>query len=194
MSVPQSVAQVLRDHVALSVECIDRMYLNLYVPILQRERGIAYFWQHHRGYIFASSALMAPMSRAFVASIERFALRHRIPVITFRKGERKDDVVRPYLAQFRKKEGVYVIGKAQEKVQVVRTVTRTNPKTGKKYPWLAKSTAMVNQYYFYALDNPGSRLRALLPQALFLLPLQREALFQRARVRQTPARQAPSRL
>ena len=108
MSLPQTVAQVLKDHVTLSVECIDRMYLNPYVPILQRERGIAYFWQTHRGHIFASSALMAPMSRTFVTSIERFARRHRIPVITFRKGERKDDVVRPYLDNFRKKEGVCV--------------------------------------------------------------------------------------
>jgi hypothetical protein len=31
MSVPRSVAEILRDHVTLSVESIDRMYLNVYV-------------------------------------------------------------------------------------------------------------------------------------------------------------------
>ena len=47
--------------------------MNLYVPILQREPGIAYFWRSHRGHRFASGALMAPMSRAFVDSIKQFA-------------------------------------------------------------------------------------------------------------------------
>lgn len=54
----RSVADVLEGHVELAVECIDRMYLNLYVPILQSERGVAYFWRKHRGYEFASSALI----------------------------------------------------------------------------------------------------------------------------------------
>ena len=31
----QSVAEVLRDHVVLELEGIDRMYLNVYVPVLQ---------------------------------------------------------------------------------------------------------------------------------------------------------------
>ena len=41
MSVPQSVSDVLKDHVVLEVECIDRMYLNVYVPQLQWARGVA---------------------------------------------------------------------------------------------------------------------------------------------------------
>ena len=45
------------------------------------------------------------------------------------------------------------IGKAQEKVPVFRTEKRTNPDTGKKYPWIVKSTAMVNQFYFYCVDD-----------------------------------------
>jgi hypothetical protein len=36
MSLPQTVAEVLREHVTLEVEGIDRMYLNVYVPALQR--------------------------------------------------------------------------------------------------------------------------------------------------------------
>jgi hypothetical protein len=32
---PQNVAEVLRDHVVLELEGIDRMYLNVYVPVLQ---------------------------------------------------------------------------------------------------------------------------------------------------------------
>ena len=43
MSIPQSVAEVIGEHVSLEVEGIDRMYLNVYVPALQREGGVAAF-------------------------------------------------------------------------------------------------------------------------------------------------------
>jgi len=36
--IAQSVAKIMDDHVSLSVEGIDRMYLNVYVPTLQRAR------------------------------------------------------------------------------------------------------------------------------------------------------------
>src|ERR1051326_4499302 len=73
MTLARSVAEVLAEHVTLELECIDRMYCNLYVPILQAEQGVAWFFRQHRGFDFASSALMAPMTRKFVVSIESFA-------------------------------------------------------------------------------------------------------------------------
>ncbi len=45
MSVARSVAEVLKDQVTLEVEGIDRMYLNVYVPQLQREQGVASFFR-----------------------------------------------------------------------------------------------------------------------------------------------------
>jgi hypothetical protein len=71
--VAQSVAAILADHVRLSVECIDRMYLNVYVPRLQREKDAAWFFRGHRRQPLASSVLMAPISRRFVAGLERYA-------------------------------------------------------------------------------------------------------------------------
>jgi hypothetical protein len=49
------------------------MYLNVYVPLLQRALGVVAFFRHHRGAPLASSALMEPISRAFVAALERYA-------------------------------------------------------------------------------------------------------------------------
>src|SRR3954464_3141295 len=71
MSVPRTVAEVLNEHVTLEVEGIDRMYLNVYVPQLQREQGVASFFRFHRGHQFASSALMDPTARAPLARVER---------------------------------------------------------------------------------------------------------------------------
>ena len=42
MSLPRTVSDILREHVTLEIEGIDRMYLNVYVPILQREQGISW--------------------------------------------------------------------------------------------------------------------------------------------------------
>ena len=44
------------------------------------------------------------------------------------------------------------VGKAQEKASVFRTEKRVDP-AGIKYPWLIRSSAMVNHYYFYVLDE-----------------------------------------
>lgn len=153
MSIPQSVAEVLRDRITLEVEGIDRLYLNVYVPTLQTEAGVASFFRSHLGYAFASSALMDPISKRFIRSIEGFAKRNQIPLICFRKGERKDDVAAEYRARFQGEEGVLFIGKAQEKISVFRTEKRRNPTTGATYPWIVRSTALVNQYYFYCTDR-----------------------------------------
>jgi hypothetical protein len=153
MSVPRSVAEVLSGHVTLEVEGIDRMYLNVYVPGLQREQGVATFFRFHRGHRFVSSALMDPISKAFVAALETFARQQKIPVIQFRKGQRKDDVAAAQRKKFTQDEGVVFIGKAQEKTSVFRTERRRNEKTGGTYPWLVRSTAMVNHFYIYCLDR-----------------------------------------
>src|SRR5271166_443081 len=153
MSVPRTVAEVLRQHVNLEVEGIDRMYLNVYQPKLQTERGVASFFRYHRGHTFASSALMQPISKAFIGDMEEFAQQHGIPLFTFAKKQRKDDVAAEYLAHYQGSEGILFIAKAQEKTSVFRTECRTNPTTGQKYAWLVRSTAMVNHFYCYGLDE-----------------------------------------
>src|SRR5713226_74087 len=150
--IAQSVAEIVSRHVKLTVEGIDRMYLNVFVPGLQYELGIVRFFREHRGQPLPSAALMKPMSRDFVAALEHFVTQHEIPLVQFRKGQRKDQVMAEHLAKFGKEEGVVFVGKAQEKTPVFRTEKRRNPKTGLPYPWIVRSTAMVNHYYIYAVD------------------------------------------
>src|SRR5262249_35485943 len=111
------------------------------------------FFRCHRGHTFASSALMDPMSKAFIADVERFVRENQVPLLTFAKGQRKDDVAQEYRAKFRGTEGILSVGKAQEKTPVSRTEKRKNPKTGQAYPWIVRSTAMVNHFYFYGIDE-----------------------------------------
>jgi hypothetical protein len=151
MTLARSVSEVISERVTLEVECIDRLYLNLYVPILQRPEGAAFFFRKHRGVTFASSVLMAPMTKAFVAAIERFCENEAVPLIQFKKGERKENIAKEHLSRFQAEEGVLFVGKAQEKASVLRTETRRDEHGS--YPWLVRSTAMVNHYYFYCVDR-----------------------------------------
>jgi hypothetical protein len=153
MSVPRTVAEVIHHHVTLEVEGIDRMYLNVYQPKLQCERGVASFFRFHRGHNFVSSVLMDPISKEFIRAMEAFARQHDIPCFTFDHKQRKDDVAAEYRARFHGSEGILFIGKAQEKTRVFRTERRTNPTTGRKYSWLVRSTAMVNHFYCYGIDD-----------------------------------------
>src|ERR1700756_1590207 len=151
--IAQSVAEIVSHHVRLTVEGIDRMYLNVFVPGLQYEQGIVRFFREHRGQPLPSAALMSPMTRRFVAQLEDFVSERQIPVVQFCKGQRKDEVMAEHLRRFTAEEGIVFVGKAQENTPVFRTERRRNPKTGQPYPWIVRRSAMVNNYYVYAVDR-----------------------------------------
>jgi hypothetical protein len=153
MTIPQSLAAILREHGTLKVEGIDRMYLNVYVPRLQIVEGVRGFIRRHRGYPVASTRMVEPITRRFVAAIEQFVRDHDLPLVSFDKGQRKEDVAAQYRTNFSEPEGVVFLGKAQEKCAVYRTEKRRNPYTGRTYAWIVKSTALVNHYYFYCVDR-----------------------------------------
>ena len=125
----------------------------MYVPVLQRAAGAAYFFRKMRGAAVPSSALMAPITQRFVNAIKGYAERNGIDIVPFRRGERKDDRTQEYLRNWSGGEGVLYIGRAQEKARVLRTERRHAPATGGTYAWLVSSTAMVNHFYFYAVDD-----------------------------------------
>ena len=109
------------------------MYLNVYQPRLQYPAGAAAFFNFHRGHKFASSALMAPMTKAFVAAIGEFIDGRGLDLMHFAKGQRKDDLTQQYLACHDGSEAVLYVGRAQEKAAVVRTERRYDRRIGASY-------------------------------------------------------------
>jgi hypothetical protein len=150
MTLPRSAADVLSGHVVFEIESIDRMYLNVWQPRLQHGGGAAAFFTSNRGYAYASTALMDPMTKAFVADIHHFIASAGVDLVHFGK-ERKDEVTQRYLAGFTGTEGVLYVGRAQEKATVWRTQRRFHA-DGSSYAWLAKTSALVNYFYFYCVD------------------------------------------
>ena len=110
MSVARSVAEVLRDHVVLEVEAIDRMYLNVYVPHLQSVGAVVGYLRVHRGQRFASTTAVTPMTEAFVRNIDQFINHECVDLVAFQKWQRKDDVTQKYLGRFAQHEGVLYVG------------------------------------------------------------------------------------
>jgi hypothetical protein len=151
MTLPRTVADVLTDHVVFEVECIDRMYCNVYVPQLQHPGGLIGYIQRQLGLPIASTAPLGKVTDAFAAAMHRFARDQRVPWVDFVKGQRKDDVMHAHLARFTSTEGVLFIGRAQEKTHLFRTERRRDAH-GESYPWIVKTTGVVNQFYVYAVD------------------------------------------
>ena len=150
--VAKNVAELLRDHVTLELESIDRMYLNGFVPGVQTPLGFIGFTKRQLGMPIPSTAAVVGMRDSFVKEIDAFVEREGIEVVEFAKGQRKDDIAQERLARFDGREGVLFVGKAQEKANVFRTAKRRTS-SGKTYPWVYRGTAMPNHYYFYLVDE-----------------------------------------
>ncbi len=155
MSVPRTVADVIRKHVTLEVEGIDRMYLNVYQPKLQTDSGVVAFFRFHREQPVASSALMEPMSNGLHQRTSMPLPRSNdVPLVPFEKEQRKDDVAAEYRARF---------SEARR-----RPLPRQGPGKGAGLPHRETDQCghgqevsldrqvprpMVNQFYFYCIDE-----------------------------------------
>jgi hypothetical protein len=93
MTLPKNVAELQGENVLFELECIDRMYLNLYVPQLASAPGVAAYFRGYKGHRFASTKEAVAMSEGFRRQVLNFAERKATPIIRFEKGMRKDDVM-----------------------------------------------------------------------------------------------------
>ena len=66
------INEILKDHVTLDIECIDRIYLNGYIPNLQTGGQLVRFLRH-RGYGIPSPAILSEMTKACKTVVEVFA-------------------------------------------------------------------------------------------------------------------------
>jgi hypothetical protein len=112
---PVTLADIVRGHVSLEIEGFDRLYFNGWVPTLQTSGQIA-GWLHWRGFRIASPAALGRNAQEFRAAVRRYADGNQIPWVVFRKGDRKLEVIRPYLDAAEKagQSKVVAIGEARE--------------------------------------------------------------------------------
>ena len=142
-------------HVRLDISCLDRLYLNGYVAKLQTPGGVVYFFHDHRGKPIVSPALFEPIGEKFRRDIRDWAQANGIPVIRFKAGERKADVMAPYLdaAAAAGRSQVVAIGCAQE-FQLVWTARKrdTDPGGCPQFSF-TKEQRRVSVFYVYIFDE-----------------------------------------
>jgi len=80
-----TVAEFLKEHVALDVECFDRLYLNGYIPSLQTGEQLTYFLTRHLGNKIASPALLGRITSDFSKAAEAFIRDQGIPRVEFKR-------------------------------------------------------------------------------------------------------------
>jgi hypothetical protein len=126
MAATVTVNDLLDAHVALDIQCLDRIYLNGYVPNLQVAGQVVSFMTAHLGYPIPSPAIMEKIGTAFRRSVRSFADDNHIPVVRFGKGDRKVDVMQRYVVAQAKtqRSGVAAIGVAQEYQNVFAATQR----------------------------------------------------------------------
>ena len=145
-----NVAELIRDHVTLEVECVDRLYLNGYIPTLQTPEQLVAFLRRHRGHPIPSPKLLGDISQGYRRRVEQFARQVGAPMIAFTKGQRKDAVAKWHHARFKKPQGVVFIGIAQEKACAFRA---THQRAGRHVHFAYRRQSVgVTHYYFYGLD------------------------------------------
>jgi hypothetical protein len=96
MAATVTINEVLDGQVGLDVECLDRIYLNGYVPNLQVGGQVVSFMTAHLGNPILSPAILEKIGTAFRTALERFAADNHIPVVRFSKDDRKIELMRPY--------------------------------------------------------------------------------------------------
>ncbi len=93
-----TAGELLDGHTVLDIECLDRIYLNAYVPILQSSGQVVAFMTQHLGKPIPSPALMEHIGTRFRRSVESYASANEIPWVKFGKDDRKIDVMQPHIA------------------------------------------------------------------------------------------------
>src|SRR5712692_386315 len=144
-----NVAEIIKGHVTLEVQCVDRLYLNGYVPRLLTEGGVVAFLRQAGGQAVPSPAIFGHITDRFKTRLRAWCTTRRIPWLEFKKGERKDDVVQPYRARFQG-TGVVLVGVAQERAS---GWTATKVQRGRHVQFTFRRKAVyVNHYYVYLID------------------------------------------
>lgn len=150
---PVTLKDIVAGHVSLEIEGFDRIYLNGWVPALQTPGQLA-GWLRWRGFPIASPAALGKLKQQYVQAVRRYADGNGIPWVKFAKGDRKIDVVGPYLeaAERAGVSKVVAIGEARE-FQWVFDATEKHDAGG--VPWFKfyRTERLVTCYYFYVWDE-----------------------------------------
>jgi len=160
-----NINDVLDGHVGLEVECVDRLYLNAYMPNLQVGGQVAVFMTQHLDNPVASPAIVEQIGGRFRRNVAAFARDNDIPVLHLKRPDRtrfddhKLDHVRPHLdrAERAGRLGVVAIVGPQG-ARSGPSPAPTGPRPRRCAPRSPRPSGACRRSYLYILDpdfGPG---------------------------------------
>ena len=147
ISLMASIPELLNGHVTLEVECLDRLYLNGYIGALATSGGLVTFMREQLDKPIASPVVLGQITEKFRESVKALAEREEIPIYQFDHKERKDDIANLFRQQRGIRDGIVLVGVAQEKAQAFQ-----GKKVDGSFQFTRDKTVYVNHYYFYIDD------------------------------------------
>jgi hypothetical protein len=187
MAATVTINDVLDGHVRLDIECLDRIYLNGYVPSLQMGGQVVSFPTQHLGNPIPSPAILEKIGIAFRRAVASFAEANRIPVVRFAGNDRKIEVMRRIWPVKRGPEGLVWPRSGWPRSSRRYTPPPNTPGThrGCGSPSRCPSGGLPVTTFMF-----GTRFRACVRQGLRLLSVSDEGLAQRTRVGQAAGDQS----
>lgn len=142
-----SIRELLKSHVTLEVECLDRLYLNGYIGSLATSGGLVRFMREQLGKPIPSPVVLGQISEKFREAVKSLAEREQVPLYQFDHKEKKDTFANRIRQQSGIRDGIVFIGVAQEKAQAFQ-----GKKVNGQFEFTRDKTVYVNHYYFYIDD------------------------------------------
>jgi len=143
-----NIPELLKEHVTLEVECLDRLYRNGYIGSWATSGGLVTFLREPRGRPIPSPVVLGQVTEKFRESVQAWAEQEHIPIYQFDPKERKDDGANRFRQPRGVRDGSGFIGVAPEKAQAYPGRKGNGP-----FPFTRDQTVYGNHYYCYLDDS-----------------------------------------
>lgn len=152
----RTIKELQENRIEWTLDCLDRIYLNLYSPILNSPPGVVTIIRRFLECDIPHPKAFKSVRDEFVIKAELAAEERGLDIYRFSNKDQnsKEEIAQQHLKDFPDKEGVFFIGKAQEKVKAPKGTWYKSEVTAKgKWLKLGWGNVMANQYYFYFRDK-----------------------------------------
>jgi hypothetical protein len=100
------LSDLFGERVQFRYSCLDRIVLHGYLTGLQRPEQLVYFFHDVVGVACIEPKVLLGRTTAYRDWVDRYTQGQGIPVLAAPKGERKEEVVRPYYGKLGPQEGI----------------------------------------------------------------------------------------
>ena len=152
-----TVARLLAENVSFRCTSVDRIGIRGYIPGLQYEGGVLRFLLE-RGYRIPSPAGLVHNHDRLTSELEDLVAASDVPVVRFRRDERKEDIARPHqlAAAAAGRPGLVLVGKAQERTSSWRGFvddSHTAHRPGHPHFSWRRMSSVPDHWYLYFWDG-----------------------------------------